>query len=156
MRFRSALVLALFIAVSLLAGIVGSASMGDSVSTWYPTLQHPWWTPPTWVFGPVWTTLYVLMGIAAFLVSCSRKKGKYFVLWLYVAHLLVNAFWTVAFFALHELTLSVLVILVLLGLIGSLMRLFYPHSKAAAYLLVPYLLWVLYATTLSIGFLALN
>ena len=156
MKLKSYLSLAFFVGVSLLAGVIGSFSTMESITGWYTTIVQPSWTPPNWVFGPVWTTLYVLMGVAAFLVSRSPKKGKVFIIWLFLAHLIVNAFWTIAFFGLHELLLSVLVILVLLGLIVTLIRLFWVHSKAAAWLMVPYLLWVCYATSLSIGFLVLN
>ena len=156
MRIGSFLALAFFVLASLSAGFIGSAFTMDSVNGWYATLARPSWTPPNWVFGPVWTTLYVLMGTAAFLVWRSKRLGKSLVLWLFLAHLLVNAFWSIAFFGMHELLLPVLVILLLLALIVLLMRLFWQYSHAATYLMVPYLLWTLYATTLSIGFLALN
>jgi tryptophan-rich sensory protein len=156
MRIGTILSFAFFVGVSLLAGFAGSFSTMDSITGWYATALKPSWTPPNWVFGPVWTTLYVLMGVAAFLVSRSRRPGKLLVLWLFLAHLLVNAFWTIAFFGMHELLLAAIVILVLLGLIVALMRLFWGHSHAAAWLMLPYLLWVSYATTLSIGFLVLN
>jgi len=153
---RSLAAPAFFIAISLLAGVVGSAFMGTSIETWYPTLVHPSFTPPNWVFGPVWTLLYILMGIAAYLVSRTKKLGVTFVLWLYFAHLIVNAFWSIVFFTLHEILLSVFVILLLLGLIILLAALFYRYSRFAAYLMVPYILWVSYAAALSIGFLVLN
>lgn len=145
-----------FVGISLFAGFVGSFSTMESITTWYPTLVHPSWTPPNWVFGPVWTILYVLMGTSAFLVSRSRRVGKYLALWLFIAHLFVNAFWTIAFFGMHELLLAVIVIIILLGLIVALMRMYWQHSRTATYLMVPYLLWVLYATSLSLGFLVLN
>lgn len=156
MKLRDLVTLAVFIALSQLAGLVGALFMGDSIQTWYPALIQPSWTPPNWVFAPVWTLLYLFMGTAAYLVSRSNKLGKTFVLWLFLAHLLVNAFWSIAFFTLHELLLSVLVILLLLGLIILLAVLFRGYSKTAAYLMVPYILWVAYATSLSIGFLVLN
>lgn len=156
MRAGSLLSLAFFILISLAAGFIGSFFTMDSVQTWYTTLNRPSWTPPNWVFGPVWTTLYVLMGTAAYLVSRSKKLGKTLVLWLFLAHLLVNTFWSIAFFTLHELLLSVIVIVALLGLIIVLMRLFWRYSHLATYLMVPYLLWVSYASTLSVGYLLLN
>ena len=156
MRITSLLLLAFFVLVSLAAVFIGSFFTMDSVQTWYTTLNRPSWTPPNWVFGPVWTTLYVLMGTAAYLVSRSKKLGKSFVLWLFLAHLLVNTFWSIAFFAMHELLLSVIVILVLLCLILLLMRLFWRYSRMATYLMVPYLLWVSYASTLNVAYLFLN
>lgn len=156
MRLGSIAALAFFVGISLAAGFVGSFFTMDSVQTWYATLNRPSWTPPNWVFAPVWTTLYVLMGTAAYLVSRSKKLGKTLVLWLFLAHLLVNLFWSIAFFTLHELLLSVIVIVALLGLIIVLMRLFWRYSHLATYLMVPYLVWVSYATTLSVGYLFLN
>lgn len=156
MKTGSILALAFFILVSLAAGFIGSFFTMDSIQTWYMTLNRPSWTPPNWVFGPVWTTLYVLMGTAAYLVSRSKKLGKSFVLWLFLAHLLVNTFWSIAFFGMHELLLAVFVIVLLFGLILLLMRLFWRYSHMATYLMVPYLLWVSYASTLNIGLLFLN
>lgn len=153
---RTFLTLVFFVGVSLLAGFIGSFATMDNLTGWYTTLVRPAWTPPNWVFGPVWTTLYVLMGTAAFLVSRSKKFGKSLALWLFLGHLLVNMFWSIAFFGMHELLLAVVVILTLIVLIVTLMRLFWRHSHAATYLLIPYLLWTLYATTLTIGFLVLN
>lgn len=156
MKLGSILALAFFVGISLATGFIGSIFTIDSVQTWYTTLNRPFWTPPNWVFGPVWTTLYVLMGTAAYLVSRSKKLGKTFVLWLFLAHLLVNLFWSISFFAMQELLLPVIVIVFLLGLIVLLMRLFWRYSHIATYLMVPYLLWVSYATTLNIGILFLN
>lgn len=156
MRLGSLLALAFFVGISLLAGFVGSLSTMSSIQGWYAVLNQPSWTPPNWVFGPVWTLLYVLMGTSAFLVWRSKKVGKYLALWLFLAHLLVNLFWSVAFFGLHELLLSMIVILVLAGLIVALMRLYRPYSRLAMYLMIPYLLWVAYASTLNLGFLVLN
>jgi len=156
MRFGTLFALVFFIGVSLLAGFIGSFSTMDSIQGWYVTLNRPSWTPPNWVFGPVWTTLYVLMGTSAFLVWRSKKIGKYLALWLFLAHLLVNTFWSIAFFGMHELLLSMIVILVLLGLIVTLMRMYRAHSRMAVYLMIPYVLWVLYASTLNLGFLVLN
>lgn len=156
MRIGSLLSLAFFVLISLAAGFIGSLFTMDSIATWYATLNRPSWTPPNWVFGPVWTTLYGLMGTAAYLVSRSKKLGKTLVLWLFLAHLLVNTFWSISFFAMQELLLPVIVILFLLALIVILMRLFWRYSHMATYLMVPYLLWVSYATTLNIGILFLN
>ncbi|MBU2103831.1 tryptophan-rich sensory protein [Patescibacteria group bacterium] len=156
MTIRTILSLLFFVGISLLAGFIGSFGTAGNIETWYTTLVQPSWTPPNWVFAPVWTTLYVLMGTAAFLVSRSKGIRKVFALWLFGAHLVVNALWSIVFFGMHELLLAVLVILLLDVLILMLIRMFYKHSRTAALLLVPYLLWSLYATTLSIGFLVLN
>lgn len=156
MRLGSFFALLFFVLLSLGAGFIGSAFTMSEIGTWYAGLTKPSWTPPNWVFGPVWTTLYVLMGTAAFLVSRSKKLGKYPVLWLFAAHLVVNTLWSIVFFTLHELLLATLVILLLDALVALLIKFFWRYSHAASYLLVPYLLWCLYATTLTIGILVLN
>lgn len=156
MRLGSFFALLFFVLLSLGAGFIGSAFTMSEIGTWYAGLTKPSWTPPNWVFGPVWTTLYVLMGTAAFLVSRSKKLGKYPVLWLFVAHLVVNTLWSIVFFTLHELLLATFIVLLLDVLVALLIKLFWRHSRVASYLLVPYLLWCLYATSLTIGILVLN
>ena len=156
MTARNFLALCAFVLISLSAGWLGSVFTMDAIPTWYATLAKPAWNPPNWVFGPVWTALYVLMGTAAYLVSRSRKLGKYPVLWLFFAHLLVNLFWSVAFFGMQEVLLALIVIVFLLGLIALLMRLYWRHSRLATWLMVPYLLWVTYATSLNAAILFLN
>lgn len=156
MKLKDFGVLAFFVLLSLAAGFIGSVFTMDQVNTWYATLNQPSWTPPNWVFGPVWTTLYVLMGTAAYLVSRSPKLGKYPVLWLFVAHLVVNTLWSIVFFTLHELLLAAIIIGLLWLLIVLLMRLYWRHSHLATYLMIPYLLWVSYASTLNLGILFLN
>jgi len=156
MKLGDYLALTSFILFSLLAGFFGSLFTMDQIGSWYATLTKPSWTPPNWVFGPVWTTLYVLMGVAAYLVSRSKKLGKSLVLWLFFAHLIVNALWSIVFFRLHELLLAFLIIVLLWALIVILMRLYWRYSRVATYLMIPYLLWVSYASTLNLGILFLN
>lgn len=156
MQGGSLLALAGFVLASLAAGFFGSFFTMDQITTWYAALTKPSWTPPNWVFGPVWTTLYVLMGVAAYLVSRSKKLGKTLVLWLFFAHLIVNALWSIVFFGLHELELAFGIIVLLWALIALLMRLYWRYARVATYLMIPYLLWVSYATTLNLGFIFLN
>ena len=145
-----------FICISLLAGVLGSVFTLDQIPTWYASLVKPSWTPPDFLFGPVWNALYVMMGIAAGRVWVRGTFGRFFVMWFFLAHLVVNALWSVAFFGLHELLLSLWIIGLLWVLIVLLIILFARHSKLAAWLMVPYLLWVSYATTLNAGILFLN
>lgn len=149
--------LAGFVLVSLAAGAIGSFFTMDQIPTWYASINKPSWTPPNEVFGPVWTVLYVLMGVAAFLVSRSRRVvGRAIAIWVFLAHLIVNVLWSVTFFGLKELGLATFVIVVLIAMIALLMRLYWSHSRTATWLMVPYLLWVLYATSLTIGVWVLN
>lgn len=149
--------LAGFVLVSLAAGAIGSFFTMDQIPTWYASINKPSWTPPNEVFGPVWTALYVLMGVAAFLVCRSRRVvGRAIAIWVFLAHLIVNVLWSVTFFGLKELGLATFVIVVLIAMIALLMRLYWSHSRTATWLMVPYLLWVLYATSLTIGVWVLN
>ncbi len=137
------------------AGALGAFYTITAVNGWYLVADKPWWTPPAYVFGPVWTLLYLLMGIAAVLIWRTNKPGKSFSLGLYVAHLAVNALWPVMFFGLQASAMALAVIVALWLMIAWLIVLFAEQSKFAAWLLVPYLAWVTYAATLNAGFLFL-
>lgn len=156
MTMRTVYASVFFVALSLLAGFIGSFFTMPAIEGWYATINRPFWTPPNWVFGPVWTTLYVLMGIAAGLVWSSRKLGRVFAIWLFVAHLVVNSLWSIVFFGLQEPGAALAIIATLWLVIIAMMRVFSRFSRAAAYLLVPYLLWVTYASTLNAGIVFLN
>lgn len=143
--------------MSLIAGAVGAYFSFDGVTTWYNTLTLPAWTPPNSVFGPVWTFLYVCMGIAAGLVATApQRKGKKYVLRFFGFHLVLNAVWSFVFFGLHMPLLGLCVIVFLWISICILGLLFYTYSARAGYLMFLYLLWVSYATTLNAGILILN
>ena len=144
------------IAASLAAGIFGSVFTISNIETWYATLVQPAWTPPNWVFAPVWNLLYVLMGISAGLVWKSERAGKWWVLGLFFFHLLVNSAWSIVFFGLHDTYSALLVIKALWLLIVAMMIAFWRYSRLATYLLIPYLVWVSYAASLNLGIMLLN
>ena len=126
---------------------VGAVASVDAAS-FYAQLSKPSWAPPAWVFGPVWTVLYGLMGIAAWLVW--RSPGpKRAALTLFGAQLVANALWSCLFFAWHRGALAAVEILVLLALIAAMIVAFWRISRLAALLLVPYLLWVSFASVLT-------
>lgn len=156
MNTRAYLPYVLCIGLSLAAGFIGSFFTFDSITTWYNTLTQPSWTPPNWVFGPVWTTLYVLMGVAAALVYKSGQKGRWLALSLFFFHLVVNAAWSIVFFGMHEPAAALLIIKALWLLIVAMMIFFWRYSRTATYLLIPYLVWVTYASTLNLGIILLN
>ena len=153
---QSILALAGFVGLGLLAGAVGGGITVANIPTWYAHLPHPPGTPPDWVFGPVWTTLYILMGIAAWRVWSTGSDTSRAALRLWGWQLLVNAIWTPAFFGLHSPALALAILLLLLVLIGRTIAAFSAHDRLAATLLVPYALWSCYATYLNAGFLWLN
>jgi peptide-methionine (R)-S-oxide reductase len=121
----------------------------DSVTTWYPTIIKPSWNPPSWIFGPVWTTLYIMMGIAFGLVWNSNHPDRKRAMALFVLQLILNLIWTPLFFGLHLLGWSFVEIIVLfLTLFVTIMK-FSRINRTSAWLLVPYLLWVGFATVLT-------
>lgn len=126
----------------------------QSVHGWYQAQVHPPGTPPDWVFAPVWTTLYVMIGVAAWLVW--KRVGAVPALRLWGWQLLANALWTPAFFGLRNPALGMAVILTMLVLIVMTIRAFFRVERRAALLMVPYLAWACYATWLNFGFWWLN
>ncbi|MBY0110442.1 tryptophan-rich sensory protein [Patescibacteria group bacterium] len=146
-----------FILVSQLAGIIGSVFVMPAVDGWYLELTKPSFNPPSWLFGPVWTLLYTLMGIAAFLVW---KKGsgalRRTALTLFGAQLVANSLWSILFFALQSPGFAFLNIMILWVLIVATMVAFYRVSKVATLLMVPYILWVSFAAFLNYSIWILN
>ena len=148
-----------FVGMSLLVWAANGAITAGSVSGWYPSLAAPPGTPPTWLFAPVWTTLYPVMGVAAWLVwrridvGAERKRAA---LRTWGWQLLINSLWSPAFFGLHSLRLSLFVIGALLAAILLTIRRFIPLQPIAAILMGPYAAWVAYAAYLNAGFWWLN
>ena len=155
---HNAIALILSIAIAQAAGLIGSLFTMDAIPTWYATLVRPSIAPPNWVFGPVWTLLFTLMGIAAFLIWKQYKthpRAKQ-ALTVYGVHLIVNTTWSIVFFGQQNIGLALAVIVVLIGMILWMMRLFIRIDARAAYLLIPYLAWVSFATVLNYQFWKLN
>ena len=129
----------------------------EALQGWFATLVHPSFAPPNWVFGPVWTFLYWLMGIAAGLVwvQQGRMPVKQ-ALTLYGSQLVLNSAWTLIFFGMHSPTAALVVIVALLLMILLTMRSFFPIHRSAAWMMLPYLLWVAFATILNAAYVWLN
>jgi tryptophan-rich sensory protein len=147
-----------FIVICELAGIIGSVFTASSISGWYATLVKPPFNPPGWIFGPVWTFLYAMMGLAAYLVY-ENGPGRPEIrkaLTVFAIQLIINALWSIVFFGARQILGAVVVIVLLWVMILLTIRLFSRISKAAAYLLVPYLLWVSFASVLNISLYTLN
>lgn len=146
-----------WIGLSFLTGYVGAYLSFDGITSWYATLTLPSWTPPNWVFGPVWSLLYLGMGIAAARVSkAAHRTGKKYALRLFAVHLLLNASWSYVFFGLHLPVLAFIIIIALWFYILLLILLFSTYSRRAGLLLIPYSLWVAYAGTINAGIIFLN
>ncbi len=129
------------------AGAVGAFASVDAAS-FYAQLSKPSWAPPAWVFGPVWSALYALMGVATWLVWRS-PGSKRLALGLFGAQLAVNALWSWLFFAWHRGALAAVDVLALVALIVATIAAFWRTSRLAALLLVPYLVWVSFASVLT-------
>lgn len=145
--------------VSLSAGVVGlPAAGGGGSQSWYAALEKPAFTPPSWVFGPVWTTLYILMGVAAFLVwrrGLGVRAVRVALGW-FAGQLVLNALWSPVFFGWHRIGSALAVIVLLWAAIVVTLYHFSRVSKTAGLLLGPYLLWVSFATMLNASIWWLN
>lgn len=141
-----------------LVGIAATPFTLSTISTWYQTLQKPPFSPPNWIFGPVWTILYFLMGVAAYLVWIKglEKRAVKTALSIFIAQLVFNFFWSILFFGLHSPLLALIDILILWILILITIIKFHKISKIASYLLIPYILWVTFATILNLSIVLLN
>jgi tryptophan-rich sensory protein len=152
--------LKLFLAVLICecAGIIGSLFTAPAIPGWYAGLTKSPLNPPDWVFAPVWTALYALMGIAAYLVYAhgAEKPEVQRALSIFAAQLFLNVLWSIVFFGAHRILGGVIVIIGLWAMIVRTIWLFGRISKAAAWLLVPYILWVSFATVLNISLYVLN
>lgn len=144
------------VCITMLAALPGLL-VPEATQSWYTTLVRPSFAPPDRLFAPVWSVLYLLMGISAGLVWSRPDRGKVKdALMLYGAQLLLNASWTVVFFGLHAPLSALGVIILLLMLIALTIRSFFPIHRTAAWMLVPYLLWVAFATVLNAAYVLLN
>jgi translocator protein len=154
---KKIMVFVLSIAASFAAGAIGSVATAPNIPYWYASLEKPLLNPPNWVFGPVWSVLYLLMGIALALIilDTNKRPKKKAYIWFGV-QLVLNTLWSLAFFGLHSPWLGVIVILALIAGILLTICEFYNRSKYAAWLLAPYLAWVCFATYLTIGVALLN
>ncbi|HEY5221314.1 MAG TPA: TspO/MBR family protein [Candidatus Paceibacterota bacterium] len=150
--------LVIAVVVSEVAGIIGSIFTVSAIPTWYATLAKPALNPPAWVFGPVWTTLYLLMGIAVFLVWRKGwdSKGVKTALSLFAIQLILNALWSIIFFGLHSPAWALVDIITMWIAIVATIVAFAKTSRPAAWLLVSYILWVSFALYLNYSIWRLN
>lgn len=150
------LILIAFLLLPQLAGGIGAYFTFPSISSWYQFLNKPFWSPPNWLFGPVWTLLYLLMGISSYLVWQSKNENKSKILKIYFLHLALNSLWSIFFFGLKNPFLGFLEIIVLWAFILYLTINFYKIKKISGILFLPYLLWVSFASVLNLAIVLLN
>jgi tryptophan-rich sensory protein len=144
------LILVLCVAGTLLIGASAGIATASGISNWYLTIQKPFFNPPNYLFGPVWTLLYTILGITLYMIIVKKtpqsKKTAYL---LFGAQLVLNFFWSFIFFSMHNLLFAFIEILVLWFFILLMIRSFYKISKTAALLNIPYLCWVSFASLLT-------
>jgi len=154
---NKSLKLSLCILVPLLVGSISGYFTSTSITTWYVTLVKPSFNPPNYLFGPVWTTLYILMGISLFLVLNKAKdleKNKIF--FVFSIQLILNFLWSFLFFKFQQLGLALVEIVLMWCSILYMIIVFYKTNKLAALINIPYLLWVSFATILTYSIYTLN
>jgi len=159
LKIKKLLKLAASLTICLSAGAIGSLFTSSSVDSWYQTLNKPPFNPPSWLFAPVWTALYVMMGISLFSawISQSIHKGKKNTAFSFFAlQLLLNMMWSALFFGLQNPFLAFIEIILLWIAIIITIALFRRISALAGYLLIPYFLWVTFAAILNYSIFLLN
>lgn len=146
------------ILICFIPAMIGGIVTSTSVNTWYPTLEKPLLNPPNWIFGPVWTILYLLQGISLYLVRVTKQETdiKWIAYFFFHIQLFLNLLWSILFFGFKSpgaaaIEIGLLIIAVLFTIISS-----YRVNKLAAYLLLPYLGWISFATYLNISIYQLN
>lgn len=146
------------ILLPLFIGLLGSGVTISNIPGWYASLSKPWFSPPNWLFGPVWTILYILMGLSLYLIikdGITGRDTKYAVGY-FGAQLIMNLLWSYIFFGFHSPTGGVVVIIILILLILATIHSFRRINQNAAFLLLPYLCWTGFAMILNLTIMTLN
>ncbi len=146
--------LVIIVLITFLASAIGGVVTSIYKEPWYSQIIQPSFSPPQWIFGPVWTTLYILMSIAIWFHWINFKNKKTLI--IYLVHLFFNSIWSVIFFGFHQILLALLNLLIILFFIVWLMRIFYKTNKLSFLLMIPYLLWSSYALLLNGSIFYLN
>ena len=144
----------LIVLITFMASAIGGVVTSVYKEPWYSQIIQPTFSPPSWVFGPVWTTLYLLMSLAVWLSWLSQKDKK--TLKIYFIHIFFNAIWSVIFFGFHQISIALFDLLIILFFILWLMRIYYKSNKLSFLLMIPYLLWSSYALLLNVSIFYLN
>ena len=140
--------------ITFLASAIGGFTTANFKEPWYSQIILPSFNPPSWVFGPVWTTLYILMSIAIWRIWIKYYDNK--ILNLYFFHLFFNMIWSIIFFGFHQIGLALLDLFIILIFIVLLMKIYYSKDKISFSLMVPYFLWSGYALVLNFSIFILN
>ena len=145
----------LFLSITFSASFIGGLATITFKEPWYSLLNKPVFNPPDWIFGPVWTSLYILMTVSIWLYWNTNVKDINTV-YIYFIHLVFNTTWSIAFFVFHNMVLALLILIILIGFIVNLILRFKRVKIMSAYLMIPYLLWCSFALILNISLIKLN
>ena len=146
--------LAIIILITFLAPVIGSYATSEFKEPWYSQLILPSFNPPSWVFAPVWSTLYIMMSLAIWKIWIKIFDGK--ILKIYFIHIFFNSTWTVVFFGFHQIGLALMNLIIILIFIIILMRVYSTRDKISFILMIPYLSWSSYALVLNSAIYLLN
>ena len=144
----------LILLITFIASAIGGFTTASFKEPWYSEIILPSFNPPSWVFGPVWTILYVLMSVAAW--STWKKKFDKKILLIYFVHLFFNAIWSIIFFGFHKIELALIDLVIIIFFIILLMKIYYRDNLISFYLIIPYFLWSSYALILNTSIYFLN
>ena len=145
----------LFFIITYSASLIGGLATINFKEPWYSLIIRPSFSPPDWVFAPVWTTLYFMMTLAVWLFWHSTNRDMKTV-YIYFIHIIVNTTWSITFFVFHQIAISILVLIILITLIIILIKNFKRVNLISSYLMIPYLLWCCFALVLNISIFVLN
>ena len=145
----------LFALITYSASIIGSIATIEFKEPWYSLLSKPTFNPPSWIFAPVWTTLYLMMTIAVWNFWHSKNRDMNTV-YIYFIHLIFNTTWSIVFFVFHKLILALIVLFILVSLIIVLLFRFRRVNMVSFYMMIPYLLWCCFALILNLNLILLN
>ena len=145
----------LFLAITFLASLIGGLATITFKEPWYSLLNKPIFNPPDWVFGPIWTSLYIIMTVSIWLYWHTKNRNIN-TIYIYIIHLIFNTTWSVVFFVFHNMVLAFLVLIILISLIINLILRLKRVKILSAYLMIPYLLWCIFALILNTSLIILN
>ena len=145
----------LFALITYSASVIGGIATIEFKEPWYSLLSKPTFNPPSWIFAPVWTTLYLMMTIAVWIFWHSKNRDMNTV-YIYFIHLIFNTTWSIVFFVFHKLILALIVLFILISLIAVLLFRFRRVNMVSFYMMIPYLLWCCFALILNLNLILLN
>jgi tryptophan-rich sensory protein len=145
----------LFFVITYSASLIGGLATINFKEPWYSLIIRPSFSPPDWVFAPVWTTLYFMMTLAVWLFWHSTNRDMK-TIYIYFIHIIVNTTWSITFFVFHQIAISIIVLIILITLIIILIKNFKRVNLISSYLMIPYLLWCCFALVLNVSIFVLN